>query len=84
MRVSDPTITTLTVNWDAADGNVQGYKVIYVPANGGLEIMVRTSNYRPENTRSEPGGTKIQREQKHSSHLRAEILQNYSSKSSAK
>lgn len=49
MRVSNPTITTLTVNWDAADGNVQGYKVIYVPANGGLKIVVRSSNYRPEN-----------------------------------
>ncbi|XP_014895004.1 collagen alpha-1(XII) chain [Poecilia latipinna] len=43
MRVSNPTITTLAVNWDAADGNVQGYKVIYVPANGGLEIVEQVS-----------------------------------------
>lgn len=41
MRVTNPTITTLTVNWNPADGNVQGYKVIYVPENGGLEIVVR-------------------------------------------
>ncbi|XP_017157584.1 collagen alpha-1(XII) chain [Poecilia reticulata] len=43
MRVSNPTITTLAVNWDAADGNVQGYKVIYVPADGGLEIVEQVS-----------------------------------------
>lgn len=41
MRVTDPTITTLTVMWDPADGNVQGYKVIYTPTDGGLEIVVR-------------------------------------------
>lgn len=40
MTVTNPTITTLTVNWDPADGNVQGYKVIYVPVDGGLEIVV--------------------------------------------
>ncbi|KAM6915073.1 collagen alpha-1(XII) chain [Xenentodon cancila] len=43
MRVTDPTITTLTVSWDPADGNVQGYKVIYVPENGGLEIVEQVS-----------------------------------------
>lgn len=43
MRVTDPTITTLTVTWNPADGNVQGYKVIYVPEDGGLEIVVRSS-----------------------------------------
>lgn len=41
MKVTKPTITTLTVTWNPADGNVQGYKVIYVPADGGLEIVVR-------------------------------------------
>lgn len=40
MRVTNPTITTLTVTWDPADGNVQGYKVIYSPVDGGLEITV--------------------------------------------
>ncbi|XP_038160859.1 collagen alpha-1(XII) chain [Cyprinodon tularosa] len=43
MRVSNPTITTLTVNWDTAEGNVQGYKVIYKPVNGGLEIVEQVS-----------------------------------------
>lgn len=41
MKVTNPTITTLTVNWNPADGNVQGYKVIYVPEDGGKEIEVR-------------------------------------------
>lgn len=41
LQVTDPTITTLTVTWDPADGNVQGYKVVYIPADGGLEIVVR-------------------------------------------
>lgn len=40
MKVTNPTITTLTVNWNPADGNVQGYKVIYVPEDGGQEIVV--------------------------------------------
>lgn len=42
MRVTNPSITTLTVTWNPADGNVQGYKVIYVPEDGGLEIVVRS------------------------------------------
>ncbi|XP_039980832.1 collagen alpha-1(XII) chain isoform X2 [Xiphias gladius] len=43
VKVSNPTITTLTVTWNPADGNVQGYKVIYVPKNGGLEIVEQVS-----------------------------------------
>ncbi|XP_061563452.1 collagen alpha-1(XII) chain-like [Cololabis saira] len=43
IKVTNPTITTLTVSWDPADGNVQGYKVIYVPENGGLEIVEQVS-----------------------------------------
>ncbi|XP_047184536.1 collagen alpha-1(XII) chain isoform X3 [Scophthalmus maximus] len=43
MKVTRPTITTLTVNWNPADGNVQGYKVIYAPTDGGLEIVVQVS-----------------------------------------
>ncbi|XP_067097113.1 collagen alpha-1(XII) chain [Osmerus mordax] len=43
LQVTNPTITSLTVNWDAADGNVQGYKVVYVPAAGGLEIVDHVS-----------------------------------------
>lgn len=44
MTVTKPTITTLTVNWNPAGGNVQGYKIIYVPVDGGLEIVVRASS----------------------------------------
>lgn len=40
LRLIDPTFTTLTATWEAADGNVQGYKVVYVPTNGGTELMV--------------------------------------------
>ncbi|XP_051264915.1 collagen alpha-1(XII) chain isoform X3 [Dicentrarchus labrax] len=43
MRVTNPTITTLTVTWNPADGNVQGYKVIYSPTDGGLEIVEQVS-----------------------------------------
>ncbi|KAM3861132.1 collagen alpha-1(XII) chain-like [Diretmus argenteus] len=43
MKVIDPTITTLTVTWNPADGNVQGYKVIYAPTDGGLEIVEQVS-----------------------------------------
>ncbi|XP_061561152.1 collagen alpha-1(XII) chain isoform X5 [Phycodurus eques] len=43
MRVANPTITTLTVTWNPADGNVQGYKIIYMPEDGGLEIVEQVS-----------------------------------------
>ncbi|XP_078799175.1 collagen alpha-1(XII) chain isoform X3 [Oryzias latipes] len=43
MTVTKPTITTLTVNWNPAGGNVQGYKIIYVPVDGGLEIVEQVS-----------------------------------------
>uniref|UniRef100_A0A8C2CNU3 Collagen alpha-1(XII) chain n=1 Tax=Cyprinus carpio TaxID=7962 RepID=A0A8C2CNU3_CYPCA len=43
LRLINPTFTTLTATWDAADGNVQGYKVLYVPTNGGTELMEQVS-----------------------------------------
>ncbi|KAM9355371.1 collagen alpha-1(XII) chain [Pholidichthys leucotaenia] len=43
MRVTNPTITTLTVTWNPAEGNVQGYKVVYTPVDGGLEIVEQVS-----------------------------------------
>ncbi|XP_051951417.1 collagen alpha-1(XII) chain-like isoform X2 [Xyrauchen texanus] len=43
LRLTDPTFTTLTATWEAADGNVQGYKVLYVPTNGGIELMEQVS-----------------------------------------
>lgn len=41
LRVTDPTMTSLAVNWDPADGAVRLYKVFYIPTVGGLEEMVR-------------------------------------------
>lgn len=41
LQVTDPTITTLNVRWDPAEGNVREYKVVYVPAGGGQELTVR-------------------------------------------
>ncbi|XP_052379346.1 collagen alpha-1(XII) chain-like isoform X14 [Oncorhynchus keta] len=43
LQVTNPTHTTLTTSWEAADGNVQGYKVIYTPVAGGLEIVEEVS-----------------------------------------
>ncbi|XP_076874166.1 collagen alpha-1(XII) chain isoform X2 [Brachyhypopomus gauderio] len=43
LRIPDSTFTTLTATWDAADGNVQGYKVIYVPTDGGAELTEQVS-----------------------------------------
>lgn len=41
LRVTDPTMTSLAVNWDPADGAVRLYKVFFIPVGGGLEEMVR-------------------------------------------
>ncbi|XP_066534099.1 collagen alpha-1(XII) chain isoform X2 [Hoplias malabaricus] len=43
LHITDATFTTLTAAWDAADGNVQGYKVIYVPTDGGPELTEQVS-----------------------------------------
>ncbi|XP_057208625.1 collagen alpha-1(XII) chain isoform X2 [Triplophysa rosa] len=43
LRLHDATFTTLTATWEAADGNVQGYKVVYVPTNGGTELVEQVS-----------------------------------------
>uniref|UniRef100_A0A673I296 Collagen alpha-1(XII) chain n=1 Tax=Sinocyclocheilus rhinocerous TaxID=307959 RepID=A0A673I296_9TELE len=39
LRVTDPTMTSLNVKWDPADGAVRQYKVFFVPAAGGTEAM---------------------------------------------
>lgn len=41
LRVTDPTINSLTVRWDPAVGNVRTYKVLYTAEPGGEEQMVR-------------------------------------------
>lgn len=43
LRVTDPTMTSLNVKWDPADGAVRLYKVFFKPTAGGLEEMVRVS-----------------------------------------
>lgn len=51
LRVSDPTMTSLAVSWDQADGAVRLYKVFYVPVSGGLEEMVSLSPGPPPTPR---------------------------------
>lgn len=45
LRVIDPTFTTLKAVWEAADGNVQGYKVLYTPKKGGPQMIVSMAVY---------------------------------------
>lgn len=40
LQVMNPTMTTLNVRWEPAEGKVKEYKVIYVPEAGGAETMV--------------------------------------------
>lgn len=43
LKVTDPTTSTLNVRWDPAEGNVREYIVIWVPAAGGDQDVVRLS-----------------------------------------
>ncbi|XP_056152395.1 collagen alpha-1(XII) chain-like isoform X2 [Lampris incognitus] len=43
LQVTDPTTSTLNVQWEAAEGNVRQYKIFYVPTAGGDEDMVQVS-----------------------------------------
>uniref|UniRef100_A0A3Q3LUA7 Collagen, type XII, alpha 1b n=1 Tax=Mastacembelus armatus TaxID=205130 RepID=A0A3Q3LUA7_9TELE len=43
LQVLNPTMTTLNVRWDPAEGRVKEYKVIYAPAAGGAESMTQVS-----------------------------------------
>uniref|UniRef100_A0A671VWS0 Collagen type XII alpha 1 chain n=1 Tax=Sparus aurata TaxID=8175 RepID=A0A671VWS0_SPAAU len=43
LQVLNPTMTTLNVRWEPAEGRVKEYKVIYVPAAGGAESMEQVS-----------------------------------------
>lgn len=44
LQVVDPTISTLTVRWEPAVGNVRTYKVFYAAQPGGEERMVGSSS----------------------------------------
>uniref|UniRef100_A0A674ESD8 Collagen alpha-1(XII) chain n=1 Tax=Salmo trutta TaxID=8032 RepID=A0A674ESD8_SALTR len=41
LQVTEPTTSTLNVRWDAAEGNVREYIVIYIPTAGGEQEVVR-------------------------------------------
>lgn len=43
LQVTDPTINSLKVSWEPADGDVRQYNVFYVPATGGTEQLVSPS-----------------------------------------
>uniref|UniRef100_A0A8C7T795 Collagen alpha-1(XII) chain n=1 Tax=Oncorhynchus mykiss TaxID=8022 RepID=A0A8C7T795_ONCMY len=43
LQVTDPTTSTLNVQWEAAEGNVRQYKIYYVPAAGGAEDVAQVS-----------------------------------------
>lgn len=43
LQVTDPTVTSLRVRWEPAEGDVRQYNVIYAPAAGGAESMVRST-----------------------------------------
>ncbi|XP_017269709.1 collagen alpha-1(XII) chain isoform X2 [Kryptolebias marmoratus] len=43
LRVTDPTTSTLNVQWEPAEGSVRQYRIFYVPAAGGEEEMVQVS-----------------------------------------
>ncbi|XP_042634306.1 collagen alpha-1(XII) chain-like isoform X6 [Cyprinus carpio] len=43
LQVLNPTMTTLNVRWEPAEGKVKEYQVIYVPAAGGAESMEQVS-----------------------------------------
>uniref|UniRef100_A0A4W6EWK5 Collagen alpha-1(XII) chain n=1 Tax=Lates calcarifer TaxID=8187 RepID=A0A4W6EWK5_LATCA len=44
LQVLNPTMTTLNVRWEPAEGRVKEYKVFYVPAAGGAESMETVSS----------------------------------------
>lgn len=41
LRVTDPTVSTLNVRWEPAEGSVKQYRIYYQPVRGGAEDMVR-------------------------------------------
>lgn len=58
LRLTDPTTSTLNVQWEAAEGNVRQYRVFYVPTAGGEEEMVswRTARHHTQCPKIEADG----------------------------
>lgn len=49
LQVTDPTVNSLRVRWEPADGDVRQYNVLYVPVAGGAEGKVTSGvsvNYK--------------------------------------
>lgn len=49
LRVTDPTVSTLNVRWEPAEGSVKQYRIYYQPVRGGAEDMVRNPVKSPNN-----------------------------------
>lgn len=45
LQVTDPTTSTLNVRWEPAEGNVREYIVIWIPAAGGDQDVVRLNHF---------------------------------------
>ncbi|XP_065123394.1 collagen alpha-1(XII) chain isoform X2 [Paramisgurnus dabryanus] len=41
LQVTDPTVSTLNVRWEPAEGSVRQYRIYYQPVRGGAEDMVQ-------------------------------------------
>ncbi|XP_051578358.1 collagen alpha-1(XII) chain-like [Myxocyprinus asiaticus] len=41
LQVTDPTVSTLNVRWEPAEGSVRQYRIYYQPITGGAEDMVQ-------------------------------------------
>ena len=60
LQVLNPTMTTLNVRWEPAEGRVKEYRVVYAPAAGGPESTVRPGGrpaapWQPAPSRVKPG-----------------------------
>lgn len=41
LQVTDPTVSSLNVRWEPAEGSVRQYRIYYQTVTGGAEDMVR-------------------------------------------
>jgi len=54
LQVLNPTMTTLNVRWEPAEGRVKEYKVLHAPAAGGAQSMVGLVGPLPAARRRRP------------------------------